>query len=224
MADGSDNQGWLAKILGYANGSSVSKIVGGRVGLDPKRAARLDEEGYSTSLGCSYQELAEMIKRAPTSKHDVFLAGPMASSIGGYSSGRGPLLDLAETISEYAHLNVYFAGRDIPTDESFDMADIALDVNLSAIETSKYFVLFLPESPVEPSSVWVEAGVALHMGIPSLYFIPDHASLPYMLRLATRSRTRAGRAPITLSPFSDISQPMSYVKRHGPSLFELAGG
>ena len=119
---------------------------------------------------------------AVTIKHELFIASPMASfnSEEEYTKERKDILSLIATFRKECNFkSVIYAGKDIATMEDFDAPDISVKEDFDAIKESKFFVMVLPEKL--PSSVLVEAGVALAAGKPSLYFVKDKSDLPFLL-------------------------------------------
>ena len=64
--------------------------------------------------------------------------------------------------------------------EEFITPDHAIMQDFGALEASAVFIMIFPGSV--NSSVIVEAGYALALGKPSIYFVKDKKELPFMLR------------------------------------------
>jgi hypothetical protein len=112
---------------------------------------------------------------------DVFLAAPMAAAKADYEATRALALRVKRALTESCGANhVYCASEEIADPDDFDLPDVALVDNMLPFKTARRFVLLYPASL--PSSVLVEAGLALAYGMPSLYLVPTGVELPFMLR------------------------------------------
>jgi hypothetical protein len=78
--------------------------------------------------------------------------------------------------------DVYYAAQHIKTKADFDAADVSVTDALKAIHESKYFVMIYPSRMV--SSCIFEAGCAVALRKPSLYFVRDKKHLPFLLQQA----------------------------------------
>ena len=136
---------------------------------------------------------------------DVFLASPMASLTGrgSYIRERESASDLARIIESYCGYSVYYAGDEIESDADFEAPGIALALNVQALRDSRHFVLLVTEPLVKPSSVWVEAGLALAYGKPLTLFVNATDDLPYMLRQVTDAHDVPG---IPTCPFTGLAE------------------
>jgi hypothetical protein len=85
--------------------------------------------------------------------------------------------------------SVFYAGRNIETKEKFEAEDFSLSDDLAALRRSKYFMLVYPERLV--SSVLFEAGLAIALGKPSVYFVRDLSSLPFLMKKAEQAKLPA---------------------------------
>lgn len=109
----------------------------------------------------------------------------------------------------------------------FDSPGFALADNVPAMLNSRRFVLYVPTIVEKPSSVWVEAGMALVLKKPSVYFIPGREVLPYILQpyilqQAVGSRDLEGVGSINVHWIGEETTPAGLVRRHGNSIFELS--
>jgi hypothetical protein len=115
--------------------------------------------------------------------YDVFLAAPMASyaSDDAYRRDRENVLRIIHALHQ-AGYTVSYAGQSISSMADFDAGDTSIGDDYRALRASRYFVLWYPEKLA--SSVLVEAGWALALDKPSVYFVRNRADLPFLLRHA----------------------------------------
>lgn len=217
----------LAIEMEYADQSSVSRMLGRPNRNLPAEKAILLDAKYETLCGLSFTDLVKARQaadrrarsRRASADYDVFVASPMASA-DDYGPMRGLAGSLVSAIENHTDLRVYFAGRSIATDEDFESTDIAWRVNRDALQSSRCFLLYLPEKLSKPSSVWVEAGMALALQIPSLYFVTNPESLPYILQRAAQPGRSGGSEVVTTHYIGDKKQePHRLVRLHKRELF-----
>ena len=214
-------------VLQYKSQSDVSRVLSGERSLPVARAALLDEAGFKTLSGHTFVALATAQKnarnrfkrRSRNSLYDVFLASPMASA-GDYGVERSAAFDLAQDIERWAQFRTYYAGSAIPSQSEFDASTIAWAENWAPLSKCRFFVLYLVKPIDKPSSIWVEAGIALAREIPSIYFVPGPSDLPYILRQASAPPAKGGMAKITVTYIGDEArEPHRLVRRHKQQLF-----
>ena len=116
-------------------------------------------------------------------KYDVFIAAPMESheSSSKYKKERFKILDLKATLIQNCAIHtVYFAGENVVNKSGFDDTALSLEMNLSEIRQSKCFLFVFPE--YKPSSTLVEVGMALALGMESVWFFKKGTVKPFVLR------------------------------------------
>lgn len=224
----------LAHNIGYDTGSQISKIVTGLADLPVARAKELDKLGLRTTLGTSFEVLARAVKEANgprrgrrskrvlTGSYDVFLALPMASTEDElkYQAVRAEARNLVSALEAQCGYSVYCGVLSVATRTDFDSPGFALEENVPALANCRRFVLWVPELITRPSSIWVEAGMALALGKPSTYLVPSPEVLPYILREIAHigSDLEIGNVRVHWTDI-DIT-PTSLVVRHRTRLFE----
>lgn len=222
----------LGQMIGYDNGSPISRILTGKSDLPRPRALLLDSkiaEGQlePTDSGWHFEDLVDRLNVAIQEDQykstDVFLACPMSAAGDAYRTTvrkQGLLLMNALRAQE---LTVYSAIEAIADTDNFDAYDFAYRANLSHILDSRALVLLIPrvrvkkvkvEPPREPSSVWIELGMALARGIPCTIFTPSDESLPYIVKRAVRDAAN-GRSVLDVQIYKDLSDPSKWVMNHG---------
>lgn len=230
MRAGPLSQSQVGLIIGRDQ-PAVSRILrrGGHLTLDQARS--LDAE-FGNSKPWPFEVLVERReellrrRRPPAGRGSrVFLASPMYVAPSGYAETRRGAMDLRQALLTYCDFDVYYAGADVPTESDFDAADLAFSTNEEHLRSSSHFILLwegLPEGSQPQktvSSIWVEAGMALALGIPSTYFVPDLNSLPYILREASNITTPRTTAHVKVRPVASATDAVNLVRRGKLSLF-----
>jgi transcriptional regulator with XRE-family HTH domain len=228
------SQEQLAHRLGYNDGASISKWLGGHSRLSKNGAKRLDDEGFETSLGVSFTSLLALSVakssdprrddslRPDFPEADVFLASPMAAlgTAADYDTVRKSALELCTVLENYCQFSVYYGGRDLPSDDEFEAPDFAAETNFRVLEACRYFVLMTTEGVhTRPSSVWVEAGYALALQKPSLYLVTDPSMLPYALRAINQHQVPELLPPVSIEYVASAAKAIALVRQQGPSIF-----
>ncbi len=144
---------------------------------------------------------------------DVFLSAPMAGfrTADKYRSFRAEMMTLLAALEECG-LSVFFAGRDVESPDQFDDPAYSVVRDIETLKNSRYLLMVYPERVV--SSVLVEAGYALAMGMKAVYFVRDTKHLPFLLRHLDRVH------PVKIYEYETIDRIVSLVRRHKTSLFE----
>lgn len=151
----------------------------------------------------------------------------MASVAGrdSYGRERERASDLARIIESYCGYSVYYAGDEIESDADFEAPGIAMALNVEALRDSRHFVLLVTEPLTRPSSVWVEAGLALAYGKPLTLFVDAPDNLPYMLRQVADAHDVPGLPAAQVFYGAGVRMAGNLVKKHRGDLFErLLGG
>jgi transcriptional regulator with XRE-family HTH domain len=230
----SSTQEDLAHRIGYDSGSQISKILNGFADLPVSRARDLDRLGLRTTLNTSFETLVSAIKEAHGPRrgkrykpvlaggYDVFLALPMASTENEnkYQTVRTEARNLVSALEAHCGYSVYCGALSVATRTDFDSPGFALEENVPALVNCRRFVLWMSELIAKPSSVWVEAGMALALGKPSTYLVPSPEVLPYILREVADTGKLADLGAVRVHWIDDDITPTSLVVRHRTRLFE----
>jgi nucleoside 2-deoxyribosyltransferase len=126
--------------------------------------------------------------------------------------------EIKRALETWCDFSVYYAGQNLESEEDFETPEIAAEVNFTALDDAKFFVLLVQTPLNRPSSVHVEAGYALAKGIPSLYIVPSHDALPFVLRKLGEQRAD-GLPPVTIQ-YSTAEEAVRLLKKHGIEVFE----
>jgi hypothetical protein len=150
-------------------------------------------------------------------KHDVFLSSPMAAFEDDerYRQNRADVLKLVNAFrKECKFKSILFAGHEIESMKDFEAPDISAADDIQALRDSRFFVLHYPEKIV--SSVLFEAGVALALRKPSLYFVKDRDHLPFLMRQAEQAFHN-----VRIYECSTPDDIVALIKNHREKLFSF---
>jgi len=155
-------------------------------------------------------------------KYDVFLSAPMAgfSTDEEYKDVRKDALEVIENLRTACGLkDVFYAAQHIKTKADFDAADVSVVDDLNALRESKYFVMIYPSRIV--SSCLFEAGCAVALKKPSLYFVRDRKHLPFLLRQAGEALSSL----VKIREASDIGEMTKLICKNKLKVFpsEISG-
>lgn len=112
----------------------------------------------------------------------------------------------------------FYAGTDRPKEDKFDLPHNALPYNIAALKLSERFLLILPES--SSSSCLVEVGAAIAMRKPTVIFLKNDVTLPFLLRGAQNASQKEGLPFINIFPYSDVGDIKSTIQQHKLELFK----
>jgi len=115
-----------------------------------------------------------------TTTYDLFISAPMTSDLSSYQTIRNDVLLVLNELQNSGFSKIYYAAQNIEDITKVDPPAMSTKKDLKALRESKYFLLIFPKKLT--SSSLVEAGYALALRIPSIYFFHDIDDLPYMLR------------------------------------------
>ncbi|MGH3772816.1 MAG: helix-turn-helix domain-containing protein [Pseudonocardiaceae bacterium] len=217
-------QAAFAIKIGYGEGT-VSKWKNGQQRLSEGGAKNIDKAGYGpTTLGLSFSELLRLYRVRARSgiEHntwDVFLSMPMASAGPDYGEALADAQQIRVALEEHCGWHAFFAGVDIPTSNDFDTPDFALQANCVAVRESANFMMVVLRPLARASSVFVEAGFALALQKPSVYFVRDRQVLPYILREASVHSAAVDLPSVRVCEVDDVTQVIGRIRRHKRSLF-----
>lgn len=148
----------------------------------------------------------------------LFLASPMAAfpENSEYREDRKRVSHIIKAFRAYCRFgSIYYAGTTLASKADFDPENISLAANIKALEQSQHFVLIYPR-PL-PSSVLVEAGIALALKLPSAYFVRSKTDLPFLLQ----NPGEAERC-IRVYEYTDTNHIIGLVKKYSRELFPTA--
>jgi len=154
-------------------------------------------------------------------RYDVFLSSAMAGlhTEEDYQKYRDEALHLEQMLTKKCNFQfIFYAGRDLKT-KAFEAQNISLHDDFSALRESRYYLLLYPEKIV--SSVLFEAGWALALGKPSVYYVHDRDDLPFLMAQAGDASLNS---KVTIYEYGDKGrQEISHlIEQHGEKLWAKA--
>lgn len=156
---------------------------------DQLGAARLTGNKLDNAVNAFWPQLEPALKRALAMvdqvrryKYDVFLSTPMAGfrTNAQFQAGRANFLKIYNALTKECGFQVYWAAVDIKSRDEYQTMDVSAQVDLAALDDSRYFVLLYPEALV--TSALFEAGYALALKMHALYFVRDRDDLPFLMQ------------------------------------------
>lgn len=155
-------------------------------------------------------------------KYDVFISSAMAGlrTEEDYQKYRNEALHLEEVLKYKCNFkSIFYAGRDIKTKAEFEAQSISLEEDFYSLRDSRYFLLLYPEKIV--SSVLFEAGWAIALGKPSVYYVRDRNDLPFLMAEASAASLNA---KVTIYEYGDSSsgrdEIVNLLDHHGERLWK----
>jgi len=173
-------------------------------------------------------DLRERLRRRTDSQRptDVFLACPMFGS-DDYRASQTLAHKVATVLRDSCGVGrVFFAAEDRASSDDFEEPATALQINMRPFRSARAFAMILPKP--SPSGVLVEAGLALALGLPSVYFVPTRDTLPWILRDVSASAVEGFPTVRVVEYFEDQDLLLQKIRNCGrelfpPSLFERLG-
>ena len=230
----------IAELAGLPT-TDLSNYKSGARPISLEHARALDEwmDGFAqkkgaaafrrTSLGGTFEQLRtayDTQKQIGHAKCDIFVSAPMAAvEKSEYDETRRRITNLVECLEKEVGWTAYYAGRDAPAaDEAFwDVPRLAMKMNSEYLRAAKYFVLVCLQELRVPSSVFVEAGMALALGMPAIYFARTPEDLPYILKEVDKFEEGLGWGRAYTYHVPGYEEAEAVVRRHGPGLFPVGG-
>lgn len=178
-------------IARYENGERKFVSSDHLADLAPHLGLSLDEifepcRTADTELKTPPVRKASGIPQANATTHPiaVFLAAPMAAVGGDYEQFQRQVVSVAHELMKMLEpQKVFCAHLDRPTPAHFEDESLALLGNLGVLRATKRLIAIYPEERV--TSVLIEIGTALGLGIPTLLLVKDRMHLPWVLRGAS---------------------------------------
>ena len=154
-------------------------------------------------------------------KRDAFISAPMDSSLDQDQkvTGRSQIMRIKRELEDICRMqNIFYAGSEITSEEEFDPTATALSENFEKLIDSKGHIFFYPER--KPASTLVEVGMALALGLPSVWFVKEGVRLPFLLRQAWQNSNRSSELPkIIVHRYNDMSDISSFISDRKENFF-----
>jgi hypothetical protein len=168
--------------------------------------------GFSRELGALETELGNRLE----SETDVFLAAPMMAS-DDYASGRSQAERIKAALRDHCGVGeVFFAGDTIEDKAHFENPSVGLGRNMPYFQSAKRFVMVYPSRVA--SSVLVEAGIALGLGLASVFFVKSRGDLPWILQDVSEANIRE-LGNVRVIPYRDDDDLIEKIRTSGKHLF-----
>lgn len=205
---------WVDELsAGIGLNSSQKKIVRGSHTeiVKPKNKT---QDGMYSWVKSNIEQCAKRYK------FDVFIAAAMAGhdTDEEYQKSRNDVLLVIKQLEEKCNVhNIYYAGQKLKSKKKFEAKSLSLEIDMNALRSSRYFLLLYPQKLV--SSVLFEAGIALALGIPSVYFVKDRKNLPFLMEQAGQADIKPG---VKIYECNDIDTIINYIDRHKDDLWKAS--
>lgn len=168
----------------------------------------------------STSEISSII---PRHRFDAFISVPMSALPD--DNARKVYHDKVEKIVNSLKENtrlqqIYWAGDLIVLEKVFDLPDVAIRLNLNALRDSEYFILIYTNKAV--TSSLVEAGMALALRKPCIFFVKDKEDLPFLLRRLEIARIKSddGLPRVKIYDGNDLDHIPQIISINKQAIFE----
>lgn len=156
-----------------------------------------------------------------TIEYDVFISAPMAAYADDDAIERQQqdFNQIRAALRRRCQFErCFYAGVDMRNSEEFDKPHLALRSNLQKLRASRYFIMLYPERMA--SSILVEAGMAIALGIPSIWFVRNAEDLPFLLRNANQAESVVAMIPkVRIYTGESATEIVQALETHGVDLF-----
>lgn len=165
---------------------SINASVGAPLAPKALRAAFND---VWPALKAAVNNALEAERKAHQPKYDVFLSAPMASfkDDSEYQPFRAEVLKVIQALHD-CELSVFCALEAVASMGEFDTHGISTHDDMDILEHSGSFVMLYPQKLA--TSALFEAGYALALGRPSLFFVRNEEDLPYLMQRLPEAFTK----------------------------------
>jgi hypothetical protein len=154
--------------------------------------------------------------------HDLFVATAMDAFAepSERATAQQQTREIIETLRDCCGFkDIFYAGYKATDKNNDDPPNLALKLNVLRMRASKRF-LFIYYKHL-PTSALMEAGMALGLNKPSVWFLAKGAEIPFLMRGASAAAHIENFPPITTYEFNNHEQILQYIKSNGISLFEI---
>jgi len=157
---------------------SINSSVG--TPLTPKALKAAFKEIWP-DLNAKIHDALEAERKTLRPEYDVFLSAPMASfkDDSEYQSFRAEVLKVIHAL-DACGLSVFCALETIESMSTFDTHGVSTHDDLDIMGKSGNFIMLYPQKLA--TSALFEAGYALALGLPSLFFVRNEQDLPYLMQ------------------------------------------
>lgn len=174
-------------LIGNSQMPTISELPDKIKNITSYNAKRIEHESWESDIN-SLSNSIEIYLPIFKKEFEVFISSPMVSLVdqNRYEALRKTTIGVIKSLNYLLGLNkIYYAGEEIGLIDDVDPPSISAENDLEMIKKSEYFILIYPEKLV--TSCLVEAGYAISLKTPSIYFVKNTEDLPYMLKEAANS-------------------------------------
>ncbi len=201
-------------------------LAGARREMSDRVDAELHRQAQELKAECQKQLDEQRLHfTAPqtTFSHDVFISTPMAALDDDeqVKRHRADIEKVRHALRDYCHFaldRVFYAGTDMDDKGAFERSDMALRKNYKELEQSRVFLMIAPDK--RPSSIYVEAGMAMALGKPCVFFAREQDDLPWLIREATAASKHDGLPSLKVYEYKDVAQIIHWFQQEGDRLFD----
>jgi hypothetical protein len=179
-----------------------------------------------------FQEMSagKVILEAPTKgaeggkmvkyQYDLFVSAPMASQDdAARKTYNDRIKAIVDKIKAETQFSAYFAGYEHDATSDDDIPELALKHNVRRMRASKLYMFVYTQ--YEPTSAFIELGMALALCKPSIWFVKKGVRQPYLMR-GYQAGGREGLPQIKVYEIDDLEEIAQYVGIHGTELFDIS--
>jgi hypothetical protein len=168
------SQAGVRKLFGSINSSVGAPLT--------KVALKASFDTVWPELEAAVKSALEEERKATKPKYDVFLSVPMASfeTDAEYKAFRAEAMKVVAALRDRCGLSVFCALEGIKSMAEFDTHGVSARDDMDILHHSGNFVMLYPQKLA--SSALFEAGFALALRLPCLFFVRKEEDLPYLMQ------------------------------------------
>lgn len=151
---------------------------------------------------------------------DLFVSAPMASQNDDERKQYNEKVRAQlRAIKLKCGFSIYYAGDDTDSTAGDDVPQVALRHNVKRMRASKRYMFIYTQ--YVPTSAFIEMGMALALGKPSVWFVKKGLNQPYLMR-GYQAGGSEGLPPITVHEITDLDDITKIVNINGDEIFDGA--
>jgi hypothetical protein len=153
---------------------------------------------------------------------DLFVSAPMASQSDDERKAYNEKVRAQlKAIKLKCGFSIYYAGDDTDSTAGDDVPQIALRHNVRRMRASKRYMVIYTQ--YVPTSAFIEMGMALALGKPSVWFVKKGVNQPYLMR-GYQAGGSGGLPPIAVHEITDLDDITKVVNINGKEIFDGTAG
>ncbi len=208
--------------------SAERALTDARTEFSDRIHAALHEQQQTLEAECkkriAEREAATVAQfKQETFSHDVFISTPMAALNDDkeVKRHRANIEKVRHALRDYCRIapeRVFYAGTEMYDKDAFEKSDMALRKNWKELKQSKVFLMIAPDE--RSSSIYVEAGMAVALGKPCVFFAREKDHLPWLVREATAASKHDGLPSLKVYEYTTVDQIIQWFQQEGEKLFD----